>query len=194
MRSTCRLRTTGVNAPFAPSSYCMSTSIAEPVSPISTSRTKTFSIVPPRTAFVLTRIPRSSCGLLIAQRSTNTSRTLPLTSLPIVTPPWPARIRQPRTTTRCEGVARRRPSAFRPDLIAMQSSPVSNSVSSISTSLDDSGSQPSLFGPLETTRTPRTITLRESTGWITHIGALRIVTPSISTFVQRYGSTNCGRR
>ena len=168
-------------------------SIAEPTSPISTSRTKRFSTTPPRIAFVLMRIPRSSAGLLIRQRSTKTSRTPPLISLPIVTPPWPARMRQPRTTMRSEGVARRRPSALRPDLIAMQSSPVSNSESSISTSLDDSGSQPSLFGPADTILTPRTITLRDSTGWITHIGALVIVTPSISTFVQRYGWMNCGR-
>ena len=53
------------------------------------------------------------------------------------------------------------------------------------TSVDDSGSQPSLLGPSETTVTPRTVTFRESTGWITHIGAFVIVTPSISTFVQR---------
>ena len=160
-------------------------STADPTSPISTSRTNTFSIVPPRTEFVLSRIPRSRSGLLICVRSTNTSRTLPLTSLPIVTPPWPARIRQPRTTIRSEGAASRRPSALRPDLIAMQSSPVSNTASSISTSVEDSGSQPSLLGPAETTVTPRTVTLRESTGWMTHIGALRIVTPSTSTFSQR---------
>ena len=64
----------------------------------------------------------------------------------------------------------------------MQSSPVSNSESSISTSDEDSGLQPSLLGPCETTVTLRTITLCESTGWMTHMGALRMVTPSISTF------------
>ena len=53
------------------------------------------------------------------------------------------------------------------------------------TSVEDSGSQPSLFGPAETTVTPRTVTLRERTGWMTHIGAFVIVTPSIRTFVQR---------
>ena len=58
-------------------------------------------------------------------------------------------------------------------------------MSSIRTSVEDSGSQPSLFGPEETTVTPRTVTFRESTGWMTHIGAFVIVTPSMRTFVQR---------
>ena len=94
-------------------------------------------------------------------------------------------MRQPRTTIRSEGAASRRPSALRPDLMAMQSSPVSKTAFSTRTSVEESGSQPSLFGPDETTVTPRTITLRDRTGWMTHIGAFVIVTPSIRTFSQR---------
>ena len=71
----------------------------------------------------------------------------PEISLPIVTPPWPSRISQLRTMMFSLGTFTRRPSALRPDLIAMQSSPVSNAQRSISTSRHDSGSQPSLFGP-----------------------------------------------
>ena len=84
--------------------------------------------------------------------------------------------------------------ALRPDLIAMQSSPVSKVQPSISTSAEDSGSQPSLFGPWLDMVTPRTVTLRQSTGCISHIGELRIVTPSMSTLRQRYGWMNMGRR
>ena len=78
--------------------------------------------------------------------------------------------------------------------MAMQSSPVSNVQRSISTSEQDSGLQPSLFGPCVTTVTPRTVTFVQSTGWISHIGELTMRTPSISTFWQRYGWMNCGRR
>ena len=71
------------------------------------------------------------------------------------------------------GTLTRRPSALRPDLIAMQSSPVSKWQSSISTSRHDSGSQPSLFGPWVAMRTLRTVTFVHSTGWISHIGELQ---------------------
>ena len=69
----------------------------------------------------------------------------------------------------------------------MQSSPVSNVQRSISTSRHDSGSQPSLFGPWLRIVTPRTVTFVQSTGWISHIGELTMVTPSMRTFWQRYG-------
>ena len=54
------------------------------------------------------------------------------------------------------GMLTRRPSLLRPDLRAMQSSPVSNVQRSIRTSRHDSGSQPSLFGPWLMILTPRT--------------------------------------
>jgi len=103
----------------------------------------------------------------------------------ITTPPWPSRIVQSRTTTFWIGAASRRPSAFRPDLRAMQSSPVSKKQPSMRTSVQDSGLQPSLFGPCELAVTPRTVTFVHSVGWRSHIGERTTVTPSISTFRQR---------
>jgi hypothetical protein len=83
----------------------------------------------------------------MVQSSTKTLRMPPVHSLPSTTPPWPSCITQRRMTKFSLGTLTRRPSLLRPDLIAMQSSPVSNTQSSISTSREDSGSQPSLFGP-----------------------------------------------
>src|SRR5580692_11684819 len=134
----------------------------------------------------------SSCGLSILQFSTCTSRTSPEVSLPMVTPPCPSFITQFLTIILWLGTPTRRPSRLRPLLMAMQSSPVSNSQSSISTSLDDSGLHPSLFGPWLEIFTFRTVTFLHNTGLISHIGELRIVTPSINTFVQRYGWMNGG--
>src|SRR5262245_55569931 len=114
-------------------------------------------------------------------------RTPPETSLPITTPPCPSFITQLRTTMFSEGVATRRPSSFLPDLMAMQSSPVSKTQFSINTSRLDSGLQPSLFGPCETRVTPRTVTFVQRTGGISHIGELLIVTPSIRTLRLRLG-------
>ena len=90
----------------------------------------------------------------------------------------------------------RRPSALRPALIAMQSSPVSKKQLLISTSRQDSGSQPSVFGPSPDTWTCRsfTVTLVQRTGCTCHIGELRSLTPSIRTLVQRYGWMNWGLR
>src|SRR4051794_39486064 len=99
-------------------------------------------------------------------------RTPPEISLPIVTPPCPSFISQPRTIIFSVGTPILRPSSLRPDLIAMQSSPVSKEQFSTSTSLHDSGSHPSLFGPCEEIRTFRTVIFSERTGCISHIGEL----------------------
>ena len=93
-----------------------------------------------------------------------------------------------------DGAARRSPSRPRPDLIAMQSSLVSKWQPSIRTPLQDSGSQPSSFGPWLATVTSRIVTLRLSIGWMVQNGAFRTVTPSIRTLVQLWGSMKCGRR
>lgn len=139
-----------------------------------------FSITPPRLAFDLKRSARSRFGLSILQFSIKTLRTPPEISLPITTPPCPSFIVELRTMMFSERRCPiRRPSSFLPDLMAMQSSPVSKMQFSISTSLEDSGLQPSLFGPWLTTVTPRTVTFVQSTGLISHIGELLIVTPSI---------------
>ena len=74
-------------------------------------------------------------------------RAPPEISLPMVTPPCPSFIVQSRMITFSTGTLTRRPSSLRPDLSAMQSSPVSKAQRSISTSRHDSGLQPSLFGP-----------------------------------------------
>src|SRR5437016_3844028 len=87
------------------------------------------------------------------------------------------------------GLPIRRPSAFRPDLIAMQSSPVSKTQFSISTLRHDSGSQPSLFGPWLLIFTPRIVTFSHNTGFNSHIGEFVNATPSISTFLHPYGCT-----
>ena len=79
-------------------------------------------------------------------------------------------IRQLRTTMFSLGVARRRPSALRPDLMAMQSSPVLNEQPSMSTFLQDSGSQPSLFGPSPLIVTLRTMRFSQNSGWMTQNG------------------------
>ena len=102
--------------------------------------------MPPRIELVLRRIAGRDRGCP-SHSSANTLRMPPLISLPSTTPPWPSFIVQPRTTIFSLGTPIRRPSALRPDLIAMQSSPVSNVQFSISTSRHDSGLQPSLFGP-----------------------------------------------
>src|SRR5580692_781380 len=82
----------------------------------------------------------------------------------------------------CEGIASLRPSAFLPDLMAMQSSPVLKKQFSTSTSVQDSGSHPSVFGPKLLMVNPRIVTFVHSTGWTCHIGELNNVTSSISTF------------
>ena len=110
-------------------------------------RAKKFSIVPPRIALVLMRTANSSSGLSSSQSSAKTLRVPPEHSLPIVTPPWPFFMRQLRMTMFSDGTLTRRPSALRPALIAMQSSPVSNEQFVMRTSRHDSGSQPSVFGP-----------------------------------------------
>jgi hypothetical protein len=82
------------------------------------------------------------------------------------------------------GLATRQPSSFKPDLMTTQSSPVLKNESSISTLRLESGSQPSLLGPVVCTRTRRTITFSEYTGWMVQKGPSVSVTPSISTFLQ----------
>src|SRR5690554_5733885 len=133
---------------------------------------------------VLMRMPRSRSGLLISQFSTNTLRAPPEISLPITTPPWPLRILQPLIRIFSEGVFKRRPSLFLPDLMAIQSSPVSKKQFSITTFLQDSGLQPSELGPRLSQVTPLMVTLWQRTGLINQKGALVMVTPSISTFSQ----------
>src|SRR6266849_2339243 len=92
------------------------------------------------------------------------------------------------------GVLSRRPSALRPDLIAMVSSRAVKEQFLITTWSQDSGSQLSVF-PREHSLvvTPSTITFVQSVGWSCQNWACLRVTPWISTLVQLYGSTNVVR-
>lgn len=98
--------------------------------------------------------------------------------LPIATAACPPIKRQFFTSICSQGRPTRHPSSFMPELIAMQSSPVSKVQSSISTFLHESGLQPSVFGPLVFTVTPRTTTSSQYTGWIVHCGPSSIVKSS----------------
>ena len=140
------------------------------------------------------RRARSSCGLSIRQRSAKMLRAPPEISLPMTTPPWPSFMVQSRITTFSIGRFTRRPSSLRPDLSAMQSSPVSNVQPSMRTSRQHSGSQPSLFGPWLRTLTLRMVTFSHNTGFSSHIGELMMVTPSMRMLRERYGWTKFGRR
>src|SRR5260370_26576422 len=138
----------------------------------------------PRMGLFLMRTALSKCGLSMWQFSAKTLLTPPEISLPTVTPPWPSFMRHPWMTMLREGVLVLRPSAFLPDLMAMQSSPVLKKQSLISTSVHDSGSQPSVFGPKALMLSPRTVTFVQRQGCTCHIGDPRSETPSISTFLQ----------
>jgi hypothetical protein len=138
-------------------------------------------MTPPRRAFDLMRNARSRFGLSIRLFSMKMFFAPPDISLPMATPACPSRIVEPRTMMFSTGRATRRPSSLRPDLIATQSSPTSNTQFSIRTSFEESGLQPSLLGPWLTISRPRTITFSESTGCTSHMGDRTIFRPSIST-------------
>src|SRR5215471_16250575 len=115
------------------------------------------------------------------QFSMKTLLTPPEISLPTDTPPCPFFMWQSRMITLRVGVCSLRPSAFLPDLMAMQSSPVLKKQFSMRTSVHDSGSHPSVLGPEASIVSPRTITFVHSTGCTCHMGEPSKVTPSIST-------------
>src|ERR1039458_1021980 len=71
---------------------------------------KMFCSTPPRTALDLSRNAQLRLGLLISQFSANTLLQLPEISLPMVTPPWPSRMVQPRMIRFTDGTPTRRPS------------------------------------------------------------------------------------
>jgi hypothetical protein len=122
---------------------------------------------------------------LISQSRANTSRTPPDISLPTVMPPQRPANLQRSTTMFALGTPTRRPSSSRPDFTATQSSLVSNRQPLMCTSVQASGSQPSVLDRTLWTVTSRTVTLRDSTGWIVHIGGSRIVTSLMRTSSQR---------
>ena len=112
----------------------------------------------------------------------------------MVMPPCPLANVQFWMTRFWLGTLTRRPSASRPDLIAMQSSPVSNVTPSMTTPSQDSGSHPSVFGPDELMLTPSTVTLEHRLGFRCQNGELMMVTPWMSTVSVRNGWIICGGR
>src|SRR5690625_885242 len=138
--------------------------------------------------------PYQRFGEPIRQRRTYTSLTPPVSSLPMVNAPYFITMVQSSMTTFRHGSLTRSPSSSRPDLIAIESSPTSKWQRRTTTSVHDSGSKPSLFGPWLTTSTSSTSTFVHSTGWITHIGDRRIRTPCSHTLRQRLSSIMFGRR
>src|SRR5690348_757425 len=114
----------------------------------------------------------------------------PVCSLPHVIAPQLPFIRQPNTTMFWHGTLTRRPSASRPDLIAMLSSCAPRSQLRITTWSHDSGSTPSVLldAVLGSVLTESTVTLRHNVGWICQNLELRNVIPWIRTLVQLYGS------
>jgi len=138
------------------------------------------------------RITRSRLGLSMVQSSTNSCLYPPEISLPMTTPPWPFFMWQRRTMMFSLGTFHFRPSLLRPDLMAMQSSPVSKKQSSINTLRQDSGSQPSPLGPSLMMVTPLTTMFSLNRGWMTQKAEFNNVTPSIRIRFERTILMSCG--
>src|SRR6266508_6467217 len=119
----------------------------------------------------------------------------PVSSLPQVIAPQLPFIRQPKTTMFWHGTLTRRPSASRPDLMAMLSSWAPRSQLLMTTWSQDSGSQPSVLecAVLASVETRSTVTFLHSVGCSCQNIELRIFTPWISTRSHSYGSTNVER-
>src|SRR5690606_38871757 len=130
---------------------------------ITTLETRISSTTPPLPLAVLSRIPRSVPSK--TQFEMVTFLIPPETSLPMTTPPCPLSIVQLVMVTFSVGVAHLRPSASRPDLIVMQSSPTLMWQSEMCTFLQEVGLIPSVFGD----------------------GGLKIVTPVILILSQKAG-------
>src|SRR5881392_2424385 len=114
----------------------------------------------------------------------------PVISLPRqIAPTGPSNWLFQMTTFRV-GTLTRRPSASRPDLMAMLSSPARSVLFLITTWSQHSGSQPSLFTPEWWVVTPLTVTCLHRVGCNCQKRELRRVTPWMSTVSQLYGCTN----
>src|ERR1041384_6052425 len=119
----------------------------------------------------------------------------PVCSLPQVIAPQLPFIRQPNTTRFWHGTLIRRPSASRPDLMAMLSSCAPRSQFLMTTWSHDSGSQPSvlLCAVLGSVLTVSTVTFLHNVGCNCQNMEFFSVMPWISTFSHAYGSTNVER-
>src|SRR2546429_5576480 len=158
------------------------------------------SMTPPRLLPVLTNSRYHSWPEVFAgftrQLRAKTLFAPPETSLPTqIAPRLLNRKSQFSMTMFCDGTLTRRPSTSRPDLMAMQSSPVSKVHPTMCTSLQHSGSQPSLLPPPPRvcSLTLLTVMFEDSTGWMAHIGGRSTVIPPMRMFVQLRNSTIAGR-
>src|SRR5690606_28788011 len=143
--------------------------------------TRISSTTPPLPLAVFNRIPRSVPSK--TQFEIVTFFIPPETSLPITTPPCPLSIVQLVMVTFSVGVAHLRPSASRPDLIVIQSSPTLIWQSEICTFLHEVGFIPSVFGDGGLNMvTPVILILLQKAGLIVQKGLFLIVTPSIRMF------------
>src|SRR5947199_2227781 len=145
---------------------------------------------PPRSVFDLTY----SANLVRPttwQRKAYTLRMPPVISLPQVIAPQLPFITQSCTTRFWVGTLTRRPSASRPDLMAMLSSCAPRLQFLMTTWSQHSGSQPSVLecAVLGSVCTLSTVTFVHSTGWSCQNIGFFSVTPWIRTFWQLYGST-----
>ena len=115
-----------------------------------------------------------------------TRLTPPDISLPITTPPCPESITQLVIVIFSQAFPYFRPSASRPDLIVIQSSPTLIKQSEIRTFRQEDGFIPSVLGPFGSFEgllivTPCTVTLSQKAGFIVQKGELIIFTFSINT-------------
>src|ERR1035437_4080259 len=78
--------------------------------------------------------------------------------------------------------------------MAIQSSPLLKEHPLIKTSVQDSGSQPSLLGPIPSVATLLKVTFLHKTGFKNHIEEFLNVTPSTRIFLHLYGWKKTGLR
>src|SRR5690606_28720992 len=143
--------------------------------------TRISSTTPPLPLAVLSRMPRSVPSK--TQFEIVTFFIPPDTSLPITTPPCPLSIVQLVIVTFSVGVAHLRPSASRPDLMVIQSSPTLIWQSEICTFLHEVGLMPSVLGDggLKIV-TPVIRILSQKAGLIVQNGLFLMVIPSMRMF------------
>src|SRR5436190_679488 len=153
-----------------------------------------FWLNPPRNVFDFTYSANFVSPWMVRSKA-YTLRMPPVCSLPQVIAPQLPFITQCATTTFWVGLLIRRPSASRPDLMAMLSSCAPRLQLTMTTWSHDSGSQPSVFecAVLGSVCTPSTMTFVQSVGCSCQNMGFFSVTPWIRTRSHWYGSTNVER-
>ena len=121
---------------------------------------------------------------MFTQSVTKILFTPPDIPLPITAAPCLPVMRQLHITTFSQGLPTLQPSSFIPELMAIQSSPVQKSQSSIQTFWQESGFNPSVLCPEVLTVTPFILTSSQYTGCMVHCGPSSMVIPSTLTCLQ----------